>query len=112
MTKAAGRLCYFCNEPISKNGKSREHVFPGWLLRLLDAEQVGMPLVVHKAPEGINSHDVTEQRTFAHPDHHRVQLRSQVANSFLAGSICKRKCNEAWMSHLEVAAKPIIVRLK
>ncbi|HEV7594130.1 MAG TPA: hypothetical protein VGO33_03955 [Gemmatimonadaceae bacterium] len=69
--------------------KSREHVFPRWLLRFLHRDPI--PVVATRyAPDG------TPLSTRSHP-----------LDKFVLGGVC-RGCNHGWMNDLEGQARPII----
>jgi len=80
--------CHFCGQPITGK-KSREHVFPRWLLRFLSRDPI--PFIATRfAPDG------TPLATRIHP------LRE-----FVLGRVC-RTCNHGWMNDLERQARPIL----
>jgi hypothetical protein len=81
------KVCIFC----SKRANSDEHVWPEWLLRIIkqwSGEMVFQAMRLNKRGETIkwNRFD---------PD---IRI----------GNVCKR-CNNGWMSTLEVKAKPILI---
>lgn len=83
--------CIFCGQPLGKVIKSKEHVFPVWLLRQLD----------------ISDTEITE--TWFSSLGFTKSQRSHSFGSILLGSIC-RSCNSGWMSMLEQRIKPIFLR--
>lgn len=85
---ATVRRCLFCNSVLS-GGRSREHVFPEWLLEELDIGQAAV------------------QPTQLRPDGTVVSKRSHELEQLQEGRICTG-CNTGWMSRLEVAARPLL----
>jgi hypothetical protein len=77
-----GSLCVFCGVELSR-ARSREHVFPQWLLRDRGA---------FDSPFQLNWTSATGEQVLGKRD---FPLRS-----FVAGRVC-RHCNNGWMSALE-----------
>jgi hypothetical protein len=84
-------MCIFCNEGLIN--KSREHVFPLWLLKYLSIEGV----IISPTHSDKITGDTKSKR------------RHDLSN-FVSGGICEQ-CNNGWMSDLENAAKPILIDL-
>jgi hypothetical protein len=80
--EADAHLCVFCNGSLS-GSRSREHIFPKWLLRHYGALDSGYRIDWTSDPDG----DLFGRR--------ELPMRSLVA-----GRVC-RKCNVGWMSQLE-----------
>ena len=85
-------FCWFCDRTTGT--RSKEHIFPQWLLR---------------------HHDAMDERV--HPIRISIPLGGVVASergerplrSHFNGEVCSN-CNNGWMSALEVAATPILTR--
>lgn len=85
------KLCHFCGRPITGK-KSREHVFPRWLLRYLKSGRIHIR----------TSHfDQAGEET---------QVREHTLNELVLGGVC-RDCNHGWMSQLEQMARPVVQSL-
>src|SRR5260370_830069 len=91
------RVCLFCGEDLS-SGRSREHVFPQWLLDELNirAEQVSA-VHVFKTEEPDSEPEVLSERSLTLENIHE-------------GRICAR-CNNGWMSDLENSCKGVLLDL-
>jgi hypothetical protein len=85
------RVCHFCRLPVCRK-KSREHVFPRWLLRLLHSSRIRV--------------DATRFT----PDGTPLSVRSHGLDEFVLGGVC-RACNHGWMSLLESNARPALEAL-
>jgi hypothetical protein len=84
--------CIFCKSPLQENGRAKEHIFPDWLLREWN---------LSKAPI---------QPTHLSPEGNIISQRNHVFDSLQAGHVCL-KCNNGWMSELEVQAKDLLIDL-
>jgi len=83
--------CLACG-PTS-NSASKEHVFSKWLLKEL--ELLDAPIALYRA----------------HPDGSSTEVRVPITlDSFKLKRVCE-PCNNGWMSQLEDAVKPILLRL-
>jgi hypothetical protein len=85
------RLCLSCEEPIVNRAK--EHVIPGWLLKVLNVEYEQLIQVIAAGSE----EQISKERSFTF-------------DSFQEGRVCE-PCNGGWMSDLEGQAKPLLVPL-
>ena len=85
------RACHFCRQPLTGK-KSREHVFPRWLLRVLSSGRISV--------------DATRYSTEGEP----LSVRSHSLHEFVLGGVC-RSCNHGWMSLLESQARPTMTPL-
>jgi hypothetical protein len=89
---SAMKSCIFCKADLADVGRSREHIIPRWL-------QEAWHLPEH----------------FVEPTHFDetgkvMSKRRHTFNSFVAGNVCRR-CNNGWMSALEVKCKNLILDL-
>jgi hypothetical protein len=84
-------FCHFCGS-LLKGKRSREHVFPQWLLNHLEISK-NMISPTHFSNDG----QVLSERI------HNL-------DNLLAGRVC-RECNNGWMSKLELVAKENIIAL-
>jgi hypothetical protein len=82
------KRCLFCASVVAGQ-KSREHVIPTWLRRLLFAESKSIVL---------NAYDA---------DFVTVAQRPQTLNELVVTRICKR-CNNGWMNELEGAMQGVL----
>jgi hypothetical protein len=85
------RVCAFCGGGLTGK-RSREHIFPRWLLRDRDALDTAFRLDWTSA----SGEDLLGERV--------LPLRS-----FVAGRVC-RSCNNGWMSALETQARELLPR--
>src|SRR5215218_6384613 len=87
-------LCAFCGVP----GATKQHIWPKWLnTTFYPRASHHLELIESTLPvEGTPS-----------PPH---KIREGGANSRKIRNICKR-CNNEWMSQLEMAAKPLVLPL-
>lgn len=89
---ARNRLCVFCGSELA-TARSREHVFPQWLLRHL----------------GASSRQV--EPTYMIIDEGQVKdVRHSTYGDLLEGRICAG-CNNGWMSRLENDIRQVLVDL-
>src|SRR5437879_1748598 len=86
------RTCVFCGRDLA-GVASREHVFQHWLLNGLEIREKEIP-----------------QTHFPRKDGSALSTRKQTLNGLVAGRICE-PCNTGWMSNLESAAKPLLLKL-
>jgi hypothetical protein len=84
------KRCLFCQQDLKVVGRSREHVFPQWMLRWLN-----------KTKEEVNP---TWVSSFTPKDE-----RHLVFDKLLQGNVCS-VCNNGWMSDLEAETKSIVER--
>jgi len=87
------RCCLFCRVVLTRATRSKEHVIPGWLLDHLGIRQ-----------------QPTQPSVLASGGKDRLVQRDLTYDGFRAGRVCGC-CNKGWMSKLEEASKPILVRL-
>lgn len=81
-------FCWYCD--ATAGPRDREHIFPGWLQRHLEAERELFDPTHFSYLGGV------------------VTSRGPIpASSLVAGEVCKR-CNSGWMSALEVLARPLL----
>lgn len=86
------KLCAFCNAPLTRENRSKEHVLPQWLLDFLKIRD-----------EKIQpTHFSSQGETFS--------TRQHTLEGLLAGQICEL-CNTGWMSKLEQEAIPLLKSL-
>jgi len=83
--------CVFCRSPLS-GCRSREHVFPVWLL-----DELGIA-------------DSPVAPTHFRPDGQVASSRLHLVKNLREGRVCV-SCNSGWMSALETACKPLLLRL-
>jgi hypothetical protein len=81
-------FCWFC--PATHGRRSREHVFPQWLLRHYGAEQ-----------ERVAPHRWTSDGVLG------SQRAEMPLSSVVAGEVCEA-CNSRWMSQLETDVAPVL----
>src|SRR5579864_3557575 len=86
------KQCVFCGTSL-KGSRTREHVFPRWLLRERNLADVQI------SP----THWRVEDRTAA-------SVRRHTLNNLVTSRVCG-SCNNGWMSELEIAAQPILLPL-
>ncbi len=86
------RLCTFCEESLS-GSRSREHIFPKWLLQTRNIVNDGFQITW--------ASDV-DDKLFGQ--------RNLSLGSFVAGRVCRR-CNNGWMSQLEQQIKELLSAL-
>lgn len=86
--------CLFCKTTLNGQNKTKEHIFPTWLLEKLEffGTMKGKETTYPNVPE----------RVFCQ--------RDVFSKSFVYGKICN-KCNNNWMSNLEQKVQPIILYL-
>lgn len=84
--------CLFCDDRLSNENRSREHIVPGWLLDSL----------------GVRDDEVTPTHQSARGE--VLSTRSHDYDSLRNGRICAR-CNNGWMSQMETAVQPVLHRL-
>jgi hypothetical protein len=84
--------CLFCGGSLSGEQRTREHIFPRWLLRRYEWGKDGI------AP------------MHASPDFELISGRIHRLSDLVEGRIC-RDCNGGWMSRLEVEVQPILTPL-
>jgi hypothetical protein len=89
MTTNKLKLCVFCDNQLTKENRSKEHIIPQWLLDFL----------------GIR--EETIQPTHFSSKGHTNSTRHHTLDNLLAGQICE-ECNNGWMSSLEQDAIPIL----
>lgn len=92
MTTANNKLCAFCDTPLTRENRSKEHVLPQWLLDFLEIR------------------DNKIQPTHFSTSGEMLTTRNHTLEGLLAGQICEI-CNTGWMSQLEQAAMPILIPL-
>ncbi len=85
------KLCIFCGRRVD----SEEHVWPRWLLDVI-AQWPGTNMRFHAAR--INQHGEIDRWKRGDPE-------------IIVRSVCKKRCNEGWMSDLESEARPILTAL-
>lgn len=84
------RTCAFCSADLTKNTKSKEHVWPRWLQRKLNIEK----LQIQGDHLGIGGAYI-------------IDSRIQSTSSIVLGDVCSN-CNNGWMSELENRAIPVL----
>jgi hypothetical protein len=89
MTQQQDRPCVFCETPLTRENRSKEHVIPQWLLEFLNVRE-----------EKIQPTHVSNKGEI-------LTTRQHTLEKLLAGQICE-VCNCGWMSELEQVAIPII----
>lgn len=85
-----GTACIFCGNPLTGQ-RSREHVFPRWLMREFDT--LAQPFSVTWTDDADGS---------------PRESRELVMGNLVAGRVC-RTCNNGWMSQLEQAASGLLL---
>ncbi len=89
MMTIKNKHCAFCDTPLTRENRSKEHILPQWLLDFLEIrEEKIQPTHFSKIGETITTR------------HHTLE-------GLLAGQICDL-CNNGWMSRLEQEAMPIL----
>ena len=83
--------CLFCGARLNSENRSKEHVFPGWLLQELGIHPTDQYIGLH----GADFEDIPRSR------------RRQGAHTVVQGSVCTG-CNLGWMSDLENRANPLL----
>jgi len=86
--------CLFCQDGFS-SGRTKEHVFPRWLLGHLGVSATEMR---GRWMEGATLYQTTKN------------IRQQSLGSMVHGHVCAG-CNGGWMSALEVEVRPVLVGL-
>lgn len=89
MTTNVLNNCVFCNDNLTKDNKSKEHIIPQWLIEFLKLKKENIQ------PTHFSSNGLT------------VSTRFHTLDGLLAGRVCNL-CNGEWMSNLEQEAIPII----
>jgi hypothetical protein len=89
MKNPKDKLCAFCDTPLTRENRSKEHVLPQWLIDFL--------LIRKEKIE--TTHFSSKGET--------LTTRKHTLENLLAGQICE-VCNNGWMSELEQAAIPIL----
>lgn len=89
MTQQQDKLCAFCDAPLTRENRSKEHVIPKWLLDFLKVRQEKI--------QPTHFSNIGEILT----------TRQHTLEGLLAGQICE-ECNNGWMSELEQDAIPIL----
>lgn len=85
----AKTICAFCGQSAAR---SREHIWPDWLLRHIELRKSTMA----------HTHFAIDGRI--------LSRRVQSASSVVYGKVCAA-CNDGWMSQLEGSVKPIVSEL-
>jgi hypothetical protein len=89
------RTCLFCYTHLTRSNRSKEHVFPKWLVSRLKAQDekfVGTVWTYPNEPTVI------------------FDEREHDALSLVLGKVCEG-CNTGWMAQLEVDTRPILEAL-
>lgn len=86
------RTCLFCPTLLRSGTRSREHVFPDWILQHF---RIGDHVVTQRAWQGL------EQSS---------PVRRHPLGAFRLGGVCEG-CNKGWMSDLEQTVKPLLLAL-
>lgn len=81
--------CIFCEAPLNGDNRSKEHVFPQWLLDFL------------------NIRGESIEPTHYSIDGKTLSTRKHTLEGLLAGQVCVT-CNGGWMSELEQESMPIL----
>lgn len=89
MKHSNNKQCVFCNDQLTNENRSKEHVIPRWLLIFLNISEIIVE-PTHISKEGITK-----------------SSRRHSLESLLAGHVCI-DCNGGWMSQLEQEAIPIL----
>lgn len=89
MENSSLKQCAFCNQHLTNDNRSKEHVIPRWLLDFLKI-----------------SEEIIEPTHFSH-DGTINSKRHHTVERLVAGQVC-RDCNGGWMSQLEQEAIPIL----
>jgi hypothetical protein len=84
------KICIFCQRDDRKITK--EHIFPDWLSKMFGDEVTGRN-------EGVNANGSIMFN-------YESKIFQQTVNS-----VCQ-DCNNGWMSEIENAAKPILVKIR
>lgn len=85
------KRCLFCESPL-RGMRTREHIFPKWLLKYMGIGKLPVVSARH-----VRTEDTVETRDIRHaPPLARTE-----------GRVC-RSCNNGWMSALEAYAMPIL----
>ena len=89
------RTCLFCSAHLTRHNRSKEHVFPRWLVSRLEAQDERF----------VGTH-------WNYPNEPTVIFyeREQAALSLVLGNVCQA-CNTGWMAHLEGDTRPILEAL-
>ncbi|MGZ0655646.1 hypothetical protein ACWPKS_08565 [Coraliomargarita sp. W4R72] len=86
------KKCIFCNDSLNEVGRSREHIFPQWIL------------------DEWNLKSSSVSPTHYDEELNVISTRTHNFDNFLAGSVCTG-CNTGWMSQLEGRCKKMILSL-
>lgn len=89
MTQQLDKCCVFCDAPLTRENRSKEHVIPQWLLYFLQVREEKI------------------QPTHFSITGEELATRQHTLEGLLAGQICA-VCNNGWMSQLEQGAMPIL----
>jgi hypothetical protein len=89
MTQQQDKHCVFCNTPLTRENRSKEHIIPQWLLDFLNVREEKIQ------PTHFSNRGET------------LSTRKHTLEGLLAGQICE-VCNCGWMSELEQVAMPIL----
>jgi len=92
------KQCIFCND--SKSFKSKEHVFPQWVLEELDCRNTVRPFSETQI-QNVNNDQTNFDR--------KTKVRKNFGNH-VSPFVCD-DCNNGWMSRLESKTKPILLPL-
>jgi hypothetical protein len=84
--------CLFCTRDLKDLGRAKEHIIPMWLQK-----EWGLS-------------DKLLEPTHFDKQGNVVSSRRHRVSGLLAGHVCRR-CNNGWMSDLEMAARPLILDL-
>lgn len=88
------KQCVYCDNELTKENRSKEHVIPKWLLEFLKIRNTKI------------------QPTHYSPEFNAISIRNHTLDGLVTGQICKF-CNNGWMSQLEDEAmsilKPLII---
>jgi len=89
MTQHQDKHCVFCETPLTRENRSKEHVIPQWLLDFLNVREEKI------------------QPTHFSNTGETLTTRQHTLEGLVAGQICEI-CNSGWMSELEQVAIPIL----
>jgi hypothetical protein len=89
------RTCLFCSANLTRKNRSREHVFPRWLLSHLEAHD-----------------EIFKGNIWTFPNEPTIIFdeREHDALSLVLGNVCK-SCNTGWMARLEEDTRPFLEAL-
>jgi hypothetical protein len=88
----AVRICIFCSAALRSGNRTREHVFPDWMLRHF---KIGDHVIAPQSWRGTASVSGARRHPLA---------------AFRFGGVCGG-CNHGWMSKLEQKVKPVLLAL-